>query len=285
MKNTLTIFTPTYNRAHLLPQLYESLKSQTQKNFEWLIVDDGSTDETKNIVQKWIDEKQLDIKYIFQENKGKHIAINNGTEHCKTSLFLNVDSDDYLANNAVEEIEKLSEKIMNNPKIAAFTFILTLEKQIKNLDDFGKLETTDFSKFQWKVKGEMCYCYKTDILKKFPFPYFGGEKFCPESLIHQRIAREYDILLTNNILAFGEYQKDGLSSDYYQLMKKNPNAALLSYKEKIRFSESEEQKISLLKSYWDVALSAKKIPMKEKWKGVPLKLSIEVLKNRFFKKG
>lgn len=285
MINTLTIFTPTYNRAHLLPQLYESLKSQTHKNFEWLIVDDGSTDDTKELVQKWINENQLIITYIFQENRGKHIAINNGVEHCKTSFFLNVDSDDYLANNAVEEIEKLSNKIINNPEIAAFTFIRVSKNEKINLEDFGNLETTDFSKFLWKVKGEMYYCYKTEVLKDFPFPYFEGERFCPESLVYQRIMQKYKVLLTDKILAFGEYQEDGLSSDYYQLMKKNPNAALLSYKEKIKFSKHKEQKISLLKSYWDVALSAKKIPMKEKWKGVPLKLSIEVLRNRFFKKG
>ena len=102
----LTIFTPTYNRAYILPNLYESLVNQTSKDFEWVIVDDGSTDETESIVKKWIAESRICIKYIKQENQGKHIAINTGTEHADGELFFIVDSDDSLKNHAVSTISE-----------------------------------------------------------------------------------------------------------------------------------------------------------------------------------
>ena len=92
----LTIFTPTFNRAHTLVRLYEGLLKQTEKVFEWLIVDDGSTDGTKNLVEGFIQERKLNIRYFYQENQGKHIAINKGVSEARGNYFLTIDSDDYL---------------------------------------------------------------------------------------------------------------------------------------------------------------------------------------------
>ena len=110
----ITIFTPTYNRAHTLPRLYNSLKNQSNKNFIWLIVDDGSNDETKTLVQGFVNEKIIEIRYIPQSNKGKHIAINNGLKNTHTEYFCVIDSDDYLAENAIQEMQYLSDKIIDN---------------------------------------------------------------------------------------------------------------------------------------------------------------------------
>lgn len=112
MKPILTIFTPAYNRAYILEKAYRSLQCQSDKRFEWIIVDDGSNDNTKNLVQKWQDENNtFKIEYYFQENSGKHIAINNGIEFAKGRLFLILDSDDYLRNDAVEIIIKYADTI------------------------------------------------------------------------------------------------------------------------------------------------------------------------------
>ena len=100
----VTVFTPTYNRGHLLGRLYESLKAQSDHRFEWLIVDDGSTDDTADIVAPWLAQKELPVTYIRTENGGKHRAINHGISIAHGEIFFIVDSDDWLAPNAIERI-------------------------------------------------------------------------------------------------------------------------------------------------------------------------------------
>jgi glycosyltransferase involved in cell wall biosynthesis len=114
----LTIFTPTHNRATLLPRLYESLKKQTDKNFEWLIIDDGSNDDTPQVVSRFTAENAIEIRYYFQKNHGKHTAINNGVSKTENPAFFIVDSDDMLSENAVAVIREKFEKIKDNDEIA-----------------------------------------------------------------------------------------------------------------------------------------------------------------------
>ena len=102
MERLITIFTPTYNRAYTLPKLYESLKIQTNQNFDWVIVDDGSTDDTEVLIKSFIDEGIIKITYIKQKNQGKHIAINTGVTLAKGDFFIVIDSDDYLLENCIE---------------------------------------------------------------------------------------------------------------------------------------------------------------------------------------
>ncbi|SHK28752.1 glycosyltransferase family A protein [Epilithonimonas mollis] len=254
MEKFLTIFTPTYNRAYILPKLYESLKNQAYKNFVWLIVDDGSSDETKTLVQRFQRENNIEIRYIHQENKGKHFAVNQGLRNTKTDFFCVIDSDDHLAENAVEEMKELSGKVINNPGIAGFAFIRLSEKEKIDHRSFGQKEwLSGDSDYDWKVPGEMMYCCKTKVHQQFYFPEFGGEKFCPESLVYRRIERKYKILVTDKVLAFGDYLEDGLTSSYYQLLLKNPRSSLLNIRERFRDNLSEEEKMSLARIYWDIA--------------------------------
>ena len=110
----ITVFTPAFNRAKLLPRLYKSLKNQSSINFEWVIVDDGSQDETQQVVQKFIDEGVLPINYVYQDNKGKHFAINRGVKEANGELFWIVDSDDYLPPNAIAQKKKKYNSVSDN---------------------------------------------------------------------------------------------------------------------------------------------------------------------------
>lgn len=281
MQKFLTIFTPTFNRAYILPKLYNSLKNQTNKNFIWLIVDDGSSDETKTLVQEFKNQNQFEIQYFFQENKGKHFAVNNGLRNTETDFFSVIDSDDYLAGNAVEEMENLSNKIKNNDQIAGFTFIRFSEKTVFDKEKYGKKEwvVSGRAKYDWELPGEMIYCYKTKIHQQFYFPEFEGEKFCSESLIYRRIERKYKILFTDKVLAFGDYLEDGLMNNYYQLLLKNPKSSLLNIKERFQDELSAEEKLNQAKTYWDIASKTNR-PFTEKFFGINPFLVLKVLINK-----
>ena len=284
MEKFLTIFTPTYNRAYILPKLYESLVKQSDKNFIWLIVDDGSSDHTKNIIDVFKKENKIEIQYIFQENKGKHFAVNNGLRNTKTAFFSVIDSDDFLAERAIAEMQILSEKIKEKPEVAGFTFIRFSEKTEFDREKYGMKEwlVSGSATYDWEFPGEMVYCLKTEIHKKFLFPEFDGEKFCPESLVFRRIERQFKILFTDKVLAFGDYLPDGLMSNYYHLLIKNPKSSLLNIKEKLQDKLTPDQKMDLAKTYWDIA-SKSQLPVKEKIFGIGPFLILKVLINKYTK--
>ncbi|MFC4164717.1 glycosyltransferase family A protein [Epilithonimonas zeae] len=284
MKTFLTIFTPTYNRAYILPKLYESLKTQTNKNFVWHIVDDGSSDETKMLVQNFQNEDQIEIQYFFQENMGKHFAVNQGLKKTETEFFCVIDSDDYLAENAVEEMESLSHKIKKNDQIAGFTFIRFSEKINYDKAKYGKNEWISSRRinYEWEFPGEMIFCIKTNVHQQFYFPEFEGEKFCPESLILRRIERQFKILVTDKVLAFGDYLEDGLMNNYYQLLLKSPKSSLLNIKERFQDEISPEEKSNLVKTYWDIASKTKQ-PFFTKFFGINPFLILNFLINKKLK--
>ncbi len=255
MQKLFTIFTPTYNRAHTLSRLYESLKNQTNKNFIWLIVDDGSCDDTKSLVQTFQLENIIEINYIFQANKGKHFAVNAGLRQTETDFFCVIDSDDYLAINAIAEMELLADKIIANDNVGAFTFIHYESNVAYDQSKYGSREWIDFERinYEWEFPGEMVFCFKTKIHQQFYFPEFEGEKFCQESLVFRRIERKYKVLVTDKVLAFGDYLEDGLSKNFYKLLLKNPNSSLLNLQERFQDKLSDEEKFNLAKTYWDIA--------------------------------
>ena len=186
----ISILTPTYNRAHTLPRLYKSLKQQTMKDFEWIIVDDGSTDNTKYIVEKWIKEINLfNIIYIKQKNGGKHRALNKGIPHAKYDYIYIVDSDDYLTDDAVEKIHLWISTIDNKSKFAGVSGLKgkITDKGMIIIGQFpSKLEFIDATNLERKSKkllGDKAEVYRKDILLKYPFPEFEGEKFLTEAVV------------------------------------------------------------------------------------------------------
>lgn len=214
----ITIFTPTYNRAHLLPNLYESLKSQNYKNFEWLIVDDGSTDDTEALVKEWKGEKKIEIRYYFKRNGGKHSAINFGVNKANSNIFFFLDSDDLLTQKSLEFINQ------NWKKVESEQFCgITGLSQYKD----GTIIGDRFLHEDWEVsfadiylkyglKGDKAVCFKTDILKQYTFPEKENIRFVFEAVVWHEMAKKYDVLALNETLQIVQYQSTGISNSSYK---------------------------------------------------------------------
>ncbi|PYZ92581.1 glycosyltransferase [Salipaludibacillus keqinensis] len=214
----ITICTPTYNRAYTLPRLYESLLNQTNDDFEWIIVDDGSIDETKELVHKWISEGKLDINYIYQSNHGKHIALNNGMEAARGDMFTCLDSDDWFYNDTVHTAKKLWDE-KSNDRVAGFIALDTYEDG--NIigsplpDGVRQANWIDLI-FKYSMKGDKAYFFDTKIIKNYKFPVFRGNKHMPPSYQYYMISKKYDFLLLNKPVKFVEYMDDGISKNKFK---------------------------------------------------------------------
>ncbi len=252
----LTIFTPTFNRAHLLPNLYRSLQKQSVRNFEWLIVDDGSTDDTKDTIKTLQEKSDFPITYIYQQNQGKHIAINTAVKQTSNDFFLIIDSDDEMIENSSDIIWEILPSFLENQNIAAVCFPRYSDNEKKTKTnkkiEFNQIISNSIAlKNEYGITGEFDYLFKTDILKQYPFPYFAGEKFIKESVIYKRIDRVYKNIYVNHSIVKGEYLEDGLSSNFRKLSENNPKGSALAYLEtvnddRLNFDERKEA----FKNYW-----------------------------------
>ena len=200
MSVDFTVFTPTYNRAHMLKRSYEALKGQTNKEFVWLIVDDGSTDDTKALVDSWIKENAISIQYIYQKNAGKQRAVNTGIKNCSTKYFSCLDSDDYYLPTTVENFKKHFAEIEDNPKIAG---VLARrgnpEGQIignPNIPSGPFVMNFDELFRTYRFTGDTCRAYRTEVLRRFLYPEIE-DKFILESVMLSAIDQEYDLLIVN----------------------------------------------------------------------------------------
>lgn len=251
----LTIFTPTYNRAYILPQLFDSLLAQTNKNFEWLIVDDGSSDNTKNLIENFKSKADFKIIYIYQENQGKHVAINTALSHIKTAYFATVDSDDFLQKNGIEIVEKKIPSINQENKIIGIASpINILNNTARNKKDIDRdiAVTTNELKFKYGYEGELTLIFKTDLAKKFEYPIFKGEKFMLESVVFDRMDSDYKFLYINAPIVNAEYREDGLTAQGKKLLLNNPQGSALAYKQKMNNNKIPlNHRKTFAKNYWD----------------------------------
>ncbi len=241
-----TIFTPTYNRKEFLTKLYGSLKKQTYKDFEWIVVDDGSSDGTKEIVQNFIDEKKLDIKYYYKENGGKQRAYNYGAEKACGELFICLDSDDEYVADGLEIIEKYWKKYEQNEEIAGMGYLSVYpnEKVIGTEFPENEMIATQFDIYnKYKVKGDKGLMFRTSVIKKYPFPVFYEEKFITEAIVYNRISEKYKMLYVNEKIEIKEYQEDGLTSGYNDLLLRNPKGQALYHNEKNRHYMNFREKL------------------------------------------
>lgn len=221
----ITIITPTYNRANLLKILYNSLLKQTVKDFKWLIIDDGSIDETKKVVDKIIDEKKLEIEYVFKENGGKHTALNVAFSNLKTELAVIVDSDDMLTDNAIETIIFYHNKYKKHKKnLWGYVFLrghdlntpfvkFPEEETIANYNDYI---------INAGINGDKCEVFYSNILKKYQFDVYKNEKFIGEGYLWSKISNNYDMVFINKVIYLCEYLEDGLTKSGRTLRLKNP---------------------------------------------------------------
>lgn len=239
----LTIFTPTYNRAKLLHRLYQSLCRQTSKDFEWLIVDDGSTDDTRTTVNSWISESRVLIRYIYQANGGKMRAHNKGVENSKGELFICVDSDDYLVDFAVEKIQK-TWKTRNKKGIIGIIALKGLNDSISlGKSELGNKRYSSLSGlYKQGFKGDATLIFDTKLLKKYPFPEISGEKFITEKYVYDQIDQQFEYIVLNEILTICEYLEDGYSRNSIRLFKENPKGWVLYYNQCIKLSPTIRQR-------------------------------------------
>lgn len=221
----VTVLTPAYNRAYIINRLYESLKAQTYKNFEWLIVDDGSIDNTKKLVSKFIEDNVISIRYVFQNNGGKHRALNKGISMINNEITFIVDTDDYLLNNAIEEITKLYEKYKDNKDICGFSFLRCFPDMSTNGMKFKKDEyISDYitCRLNEKIRGDKAEAYYTRCLKEFPFLEIDNEKFLFEDYVWIKMAEKYKTVHVNIPIYVGDYLEDGLTKNILKTKYNSP---------------------------------------------------------------
>lgn len=228
----VTILTPTYNRAEYLPRLYESLEAQTNRDFFWLVVDDGSEDGTQELIASYCGGK-TGIRYIKQNNAGKHTALNRGIQEIASELTFIVDSDDYLPENAVETILAYHEKYRETPGLCGYSFL--------RCHDDGRVNTAYFPtdeligsyaevRINGGIGGDKAEVFYTEILKQYPFPVFAGEKFLPEDLVWMQMSGPYRMVHINQNIYFCDYLEGGLTKSGRRMKIHSPRGMVLRSK-------------------------------------------------------
>lgn len=211
----LTILTPTFNRKDLLPRLYDSLTKQICLDFEWLVIDDGSTDGTSDLFDVWKGEADFPIIYQRKENGGKHTALNYAHPFIKGELILIVDSDDWIVENAVETILNDWTRYRDKKEICGMTYLRGSSRDtvLGNHQFLFDGMISDFVTVKVNGKGNVdsCEVLRTTVFLEFPFPVFQGEKFIGESYLWFSAGNKYKTVYFNKILYITEYLDDGLT--------------------------------------------------------------------------
>lgn len=239
---TLTVFTPAYNRAHLLPRLYESLCRQTSDDFEWLLIDDGSSDHTKELVAQWSKENRIVIRYIYQENQGMHGAHNTAYKNINTALNTCIDSDDYMTDNAVELILKKWNS-MDQQKYAGIIGLDAIESGEIIGTKFKTAYTTLEDFYLEGGKGDKKLVYRTDVVNRYPeYPLFEGEKYVGLGTKYLFIDKDYQLATLNDALVIVEYQENGSSNTMFAQYLKYPQGFIYNRITTMQYSKSVKRK-------------------------------------------
>ncbi|WP_339916549.1 glycosyltransferase family 2 protein [Yeosuana marina] len=238
---TLTVFTPTFNRAFCLSTLYESLCHQSSKDFKWLIIDDGSTDTTRELVNTWIKKNNIDIQYQYQENQGMHSGHNTAYSLIDTELNVCIDSDDFMPNNAVENILKLWKKRDQNENIAGIIGLDAFKNGeiVEKIPETFQYATLSELEIENNIKGDKKLVLRTDVVKEFPpYPIYEEERLVPLGTLYLMIDQKYKYLCTNTVFCIIEYLPDGSSKNILKQYKKSPNGFLYSRIIEMTYSKS-----------------------------------------------
>ena len=222
---TLCIFTPAYNRAYLLLRLYESLCAQSNQDFEWLVIDDGSTDGTELLLQKLQAEGRIQMRYIVQNNQGMHGAHNTAYQNINSPYNTCIDSDDYAPVDAVEKILKACDALPAN--CAGIVGLdANTDGQIIG-SEFNKTFTTLEQFYNEGGKGDKKIVYKTEVVKRYPaYPLFEGERYVGLAYLYLLIDKDYVLKTLNEVLVIVDYQAEGSSNNMLKQYVKNPQGFL-----------------------------------------------------------
>ena len=240
----LTIFTPTYNRAHTICRTYESLLKQNCKDFIWLIIDDGSSDHTVELVKEWKNnDNGFEIRYIYKENGGMHTAHNVAYENITTELNVCIDSDDMIAEGAVNKIIQK----WNEVKKDDIAGIIGLDADfagnlIGRRFPKGLKETTLTGYYANGGSGDKKLVYRTDIINKYPpYPVFDKEKYVALAYKYRLIDQKYKLAVLDDILCNVEYQMEGSSMNMLKQYLKNPKGFAFWRKICMQYPESSKR--------------------------------------------
>ena len=232
MSTRITVFTPTYNRAYIIENLYRSLQKQTFTDFEWLVVDDGSTDDTKDLFARWqAEENPFPIRYYKKTNGGKHRAVNCGLDLAAGEIFFTMDSDDVLTADSLGKIDQWFCEIADDETLAGIAANkgFSETETVNHFFSASELDRSllDMSTYQengqYVLNGERAIAFYTDYHRKYRFPEFDGENFMTEAVVYNRMAADGKRMrFYNDIIWIYEYQADGLTRNSAKLFLNNP---------------------------------------------------------------
>ena len=248
MKKLITILTATYNRAHLLPDLYQSLCRQTSKEFDWVIIDDGSEDGTNELVDKWLqNDNGFQIQYFYVSNGGKNRAINLGVKQVVTPYIMIVDSDDYLTDDAIEYLTNRLDDISSEVRLAGIAGLRGISKDESlhklNFNRDCYVLANNLERKKYGLEKDACEVFRTDLLLSHPFEVWDGEKFVPEEIVWNQLALEgYSLRWYNKVTCIVRYQEGGMTKGSWELLKKNPMGYASMYRQRIGLSKSWKDK-------------------------------------------
>lgn len=228
--SNVTVLTPAYNRGKLLEKLYESLCAQDCKEFEWLIVDDGSTDDTSKRVEKMKQTTDFPISYYKKENGGKHTALNYAYRFIKTPLTFIVDSDDSLTGDAISYVNEIYKRYKNESDLCGFSFLRGKPNggylSTSGVPQDGMKESYVECRINRNIGGDMAEVWYTHCLKEYPFPEFQGEKFLGEDIVWVRMSEKYKMRFFNRVIYVSDYLEGGLTNNRRKHNIKSPNGCV-----------------------------------------------------------
>lgn len=251
---TVAILTPAYNRCDLLDRLYISLKNQTDKDFIWVVIDDGSTDGTEEYFSSIEKSSDFQIVYHKKENGGKHKALNFGYQYIDSPLTFIVDSDDYLTDNAVETIKKIYIKYKEEKDLCGFSFL-------RGKSDGGLLSDSGVPENALKesyvecrinrnIGGDMAEVWYTECLKQYPFPEIDGEKFLGEDVVWVRLSEKFKVRFFNEVIYISDYLADGLTNNRRKHNIASPKGCVIRAEAFLNSNASIKAKIKAMLQYY-----------------------------------
>ena len=250
----ITILTPTFNRAHLLPRLFESLTHQIDFNFEWLVMDDGSTDGTSDLFAgKTFLSAPFPIRYYQQENGGKHRALNAGVKQAKGDFIFIADSDDWLLPQSVAIVGLHTSAIADDNTFAGVAGLDVFDDERivgtglpQDIIDCNAMDI----RYRYHVDGDLKEVFKTTVLQEFPFPEIQDERFCPEQLVWFRIAQKYKLRYFNTPIYVAESQPNGITASIIRVRMLAPQATCMMYAEMLAYKIPFKEKIKAAINFW-----------------------------------
>lgn len=240
----LTIFTATYNRGYLIERLYHSLQRQACFDFEWLVIDDGSEDNTKALFDAWMKEDNpFLIRYYHQENQGLIRTLNRGILLAQGEYLAKIDSDDYVVDDFAANIMRWIQGIESVDDVYAVAGLRVSPEGVplkgvwpRMPEGAEYLDATDLDRKNYDLDADMCEAWHTDVLRRHPFPVWEGEKFAPEQIVFHEIALEgLKIRWFPVPMSVCEYQKGGLTLGASKLEAGNPMGYAMMYNHKLKY--------------------------------------------------